>query len=103
MYFSGLSLLVILIVGVVAGWRRDAWLTWLLLGYWIVAGAIIALPSGNIGTFIRMRDMFVPFVLLLSALGGCVAFEQALKWFAPRPFVTMNGRPFENPAYDTTR
>jgi hypothetical protein len=66
-------------VGVAAGLRRDPWVTFLLAGYVCVGAVIISLPSGNIGTFIRMRDMVVPFVACLSALGACVVIERIAK------------------------
>lgn len=67
------------IVGVSAGLRRDSWLTMLLAGYCLVGAAIISLPSGNIGTFIRMRDMVVPFVFCLSGLGASSVVEQVAR------------------------
>lgn len=62
-------------VGVAAGWRRDALFTWVLLGNILLGGTAVALYNGNIGTLVRMRDMVVPIVVWLSALGGCVALE----------------------------
>jgi hypothetical protein len=60
------------VVGVTDGARRDTWATCVLCGYSIISAGVISMASGNIGTFIRMRDMVVPFVLCLSALGFCV-------------------------------
>jgi hypothetical protein len=57
-------------VGAVAGLRRDALVTCLLLGLCVVGSLAIALNSGNIGTLVRHRDMMVPFILWLSALGA---------------------------------
>lgn len=62
-------------VGIAAGLRRDTLLTWLLTGYCVLGAAIVSLPSGNIGTFIRVRDMIMPFVLCLSGLGAAVTTE----------------------------
>jgi hypothetical protein len=73
--------LVLAIFGIASGVRRDSWLTCLLVGYAVVGAGIISLPSGNIGTFIRMRGMIVPYVLCLSALGGCVVLDGARRWF----------------------
>ena len=57
------------LIGVAIGLRRDAWLTSILAAY-PVAGLIIIGPnSGNIGTLVRHRDMIVPFVLALAAVG----------------------------------
>lgn len=62
-------------LGVVAGFQRDRWLTWLLLGYLITQAALVAVTNGNVGTLVRMRDMFVPQVIWLGALGICVCLE----------------------------
>ena len=91
------------VVGIGAGLRRDAWVTFLLTGYCVTAAAVISLPSGNIGTFIRMRDMAVPFVLWLSALGGCVVVQQAVQWFGRGPSGVVDRHRFENPLHATAR
>jgi hypothetical protein len=57
------------IAGAAVGLRRDAWLTCILAGYALAGLAIIAPNSGNVGTLVRHRDMIVPFVLWLGALG----------------------------------
>lgn len=55
--------------GVLAGWRRDPLMTWLLLAT-VAAGVVVIAPnSGNIGTLVRHRDMVMPAVVLLSAAG----------------------------------
>jgi len=41
---------------------------------------IIALSSGNVGTLIRHRDMIVPFVIWLGALGAVVT---VCRWAGP--------------------
>jgi hypothetical protein len=56
-------------VGVVVGLRRDAWLTCILSAYPVAGMIVIAPNSGNIGTLVRHRDMIVPFVLSLAAIG----------------------------------
>lgn len=89
--------------GVWAGLRRDAWVTFLLVGYCVIAAAVISLPSGNIGTFIRMRDMVVPFVLWLSALGGCVVMQHVVQWLGPETSRQPSGRILENSAHATAR
>ncbi len=69
-------------IGAVAGWRRDATLTWIIIGYFIVAGAVVALFSGNIGTFVRFRDSVVTIIVWLSALGAAVSLEWAARRFS---------------------
>lgn len=68
-------------VGIVAGWRRDAALTSMLLGNILVGGVVVALFNGNVGTFVRFRDSVVTIIVWLSALGGCVAVEWAARRF----------------------
>ncbi len=89
--------------GVVAGLRRNPWLTWLLFGYIAIAGSIISLPSGNIGTFIRMRDMVVPFVLFLGALGFCAVAEAAVLYFRPRATAPADDALSHSSTYATAR
>lgn len=91
------------VIGIGAGLRRDALVTFLITGYSAVAAAVISLPSGNIGTFIRMRDMVVPFVLWLSALGACVVVQQAVQWLGSRPSPRPDGHINENPLHATAR
>jgi hypothetical protein len=64
------TLLVLSIVGVVAGGRRDPLLTCMFLGMIASAVVIIAPNSGNIGTAMRHRDMIAPFVAALAGIGG---------------------------------
>jgi len=68
-------------VGMIAGWRRDAIFTLVLLGNILIGTATIALFNGNVGTLSRLRDTVVPQVIWFSALGGCVALEWAAGHF----------------------
>jgi len=68
-------LLLLLPVGIVAGCRRDAALTAVLLGYLIPTSLILALTNGNVGTMVRLRGMIMIIVVWVSALGGCVVLE----------------------------
>lgn len=63
------GLVVFAVPGVVAGLRRDAVLTSVLLGLTLSAAGVIALNSGNVGTLVRIRDSIMPFVACLSGLG----------------------------------
>lgn len=56
--------------GVVAGLRRDALVTSMLVAHAAVAIVLVALTSGNIGTLIRHRSLALPYLLWLSALGA---------------------------------
>jgi len=70
------ALLIFSVPGFVAGLRRDALLTGLLFGTALVGAAAIALASGNVGTLIRHRDMIVPFVVWIGALGAIVTMNR---------------------------
>ena len=71
----GILALLLLVPGIREGLRRDAFLTWLWLGFAIAGGGVIALNSGNVGTVVRIRDSIVPFVVSLSALGAVSVFR----------------------------
>ncbi len=66
-------------IGVVAGLRRDPFVTCLLCGVTAAGALAIGLNSGNIGTLVRHRDTVVPFVVWLSALG---AVTTASNWMS---------------------
>jgi hypothetical protein len=57
--------------GVVCSLRRDSLVAGLLFGYAIIAALMIALTSGNVGTLIRHRGLALPYIVWLSAVGGC--------------------------------
>jgi hypothetical protein len=64
------ALVILAVVGLFAGLRRDLLVTCLLVGFSLVGAAAIGLNSGNIGSMVRHRDTVVPFVVWLSALGA---------------------------------
>jgi hypothetical protein len=57
-------------LGVWVGWRRQPALVGACAGYCLTAVAAIAPHGGNIGTAIRHRDMMVPFIVWLGAVGA---------------------------------
>lgn len=57
-------------IGFPVGLRKDPLITGMLVGYILVNSVIVALTSGNIGSLVRHRDMIVPYVAMLSALGA---------------------------------
>jgi hypothetical protein len=63
------ALVILAIPGAIAGFRRDPLVTWLLLAHVAAGIAVIAPNSGNVGTLVRHRDMVVPTLALLSAVG----------------------------------
>ena len=62
-------MLVLLVPGVRAGWKRDPLITSLLLGYALPIAAALALTNGNVGTLLRLRGLVTPYLVWLSALG----------------------------------
>ena len=71
------ALVVLALVGAVAGLGRDRLLTCLLAANIIVGVIVIAPNSGNVGTLIRHRDMVVPFVVWLSGMGLMATLKRA--------------------------
>lgn len=63
--------------GFVFGCRRDPLTASLLLAHALVAAIVIALTSGNIGTLVRHRDLALPFIAWLSAVGACELLSRA--------------------------
>lgn len=63
-------LVLLAVVGVVAGTRRDAAFAGVLAGLIVGAVIVIAPNSGNVGTLIRHRDMVAPFVSALAGMGA---------------------------------
>src|SRR5439155_2731684 len=61
--------------GVVAGWRRNPLVTALLVGAVVPTAVALALTSGNIGTMLRLRGVTVPYLAVLTAVGGCDVLE----------------------------
>lgn len=65
------AILLLLPIGVMAGWRVDPVLTAMLLAHGVTAAAMVALTGGNIGTLTRHRGLVFPYITWLSALGAC--------------------------------
>jgi hypothetical protein len=72
------ALVAMLPLGLVAGWRRDAATTAMLIGYLIPTSLILALTNGNVGTLVRLRGIVMVIVVWISALGLCEALERLL-------------------------
>ena len=72
------ALVLLLPIGIVAGWRRDPAITAVMIGYLIPTSLVLALTNGNIGTLVRLRGMVMVIVVWVSALGLCVALEYIL-------------------------
>ena len=72
------ALVIFAVPGAVAGLRRDALVTGLLAATTLMGVAAVAPSSGNIGTLIRHRDMIVPFLVWLGALGAAATVRSCL-------------------------
>ena len=68
-------------VGIVAGFRRHAGFTWMLIGNIAVGAVVVSVFNGNVGTLVRMRDSVVTIIVWLSALGGVTAVESMARRF----------------------
>jgi hypothetical protein len=58
-------------IGVFYSFQRDAVLTGLLIAHAGVVAAASALTDGNVGTLVRHRGLALPYLVWLSAMGGC--------------------------------
>jgi len=63
--------------GLVGALRRDALVASVLCGYALLAVAMIAMTSGNIGTLVRHRGLALPYLASLSAVGACDLIRRA--------------------------
>lgn len=72
------ALVAMLPIGIVAGWRRDAATTAVMIGYLLPTSAILALTNGNVGTLVRLRGIVMVIVVWISALGVCAVLERLL-------------------------
>ena len=57
-------------IGAWIGLRRDRCVTCLLVCHAMAASLMVAVTSGNVGTLVRHRDLALPFIVWLSALGA---------------------------------
>jgi hypothetical protein len=64
------------LVGLLPAWRRDPFLTALLVAAVLPTAAVVALTTGNVGTLVRLRGLVTPFLIWLAALGGTVALRR---------------------------
>ena len=64
--------------GVLAGFRRDPFLTAILSVHLVMAVLLVAMTSGNIGTLVRHRALALPYLVWFSGLG----LSMALAWLS---------------------
>ena len=64
-------LMALMPLGLVGAFRRDPLVSSILFGYGLLAAVTVAMTGGNIGTLVRHRGLALPFIVWLSAVGGC--------------------------------
>jgi hypothetical protein len=65
--------------GIAVGWKRDALLTAMLVGYVVPTAVVVALTTGNVGTLVRLRGLVSPYLLWVSVLGYCAMMNWLLR------------------------
>ncbi|MDP1571557.1 MAG: glycosyltransferase family 39 protein [Vicinamibacterales bacterium] len=70
------GLLFLLPIGLWEGWRRDPFLTAVLGVQLVVAVALVAVTSGNMGTLVRHRAIALPALVWFASLGLTVALAR---------------------------
>ena len=73
-------MMVLLPIGAVAGWRRDATVTACLIGFALPTAAAVAVTTGNVGTLLRLRGLVTPYLIWFAVLGALTVLE----WFLAR-------------------
>jgi len=63
------ALVALLPIGIVSGWRRDPFVTCMLVGYVIPTAAALALTNGNVGTLLRLRGTVTPYLIWPGVVG----------------------------------
>ncbi len=76
------ALVLVLPIGAVAGWRRDRFVTAVLLGYLVPTALALAFTNGNVGTLVRLRGMVVVIGVWVGAVGLCAALDRVIAWSA---------------------
>lgn len=78
-------LVLLLPIGLVRSFQRDAALTGLMFGTAAASIVAIALTSGNVGTLVRHRSLAVPYLLWLSLAGLCELLSRAPSFTKAEP------------------
>ncbi len=87
------TLVVLLPIGVAAGWRRDRLVTCMLVGFAVPTGVALALTNGNVGTLLRLRGLVVPYLVWTSVVGFCAVLNTPGQKGSMR-VIDENGRVF---------
>jgi hypothetical protein len=75
-------IVVLMPIGCVAGWTRDARTTALFAGFVLPTAAALAVTNGNVGTLLRLRGLVTPLMIWVAALGAFALAERMLAWRA---------------------
>jgi hypothetical protein len=67
------ALVLMLPIGIAAGFRRDRLMTCMLVGYVVPTAAALALTNGNVGTLLRLRGLVIPYLAWVGVAGFCAA------------------------------
>jgi len=86
-------LLLLLPFGVIAGLRRDALLTCVLLAHGTASALMVAASGGNVGTLVRHRGLALPYLVWLSGLGAVQVALYLLSRAPSRRVVALDSIP----------
>jgi hypothetical protein len=73
------GLVLLMPIGVAAAFRRDRFTAGVLAVHLVLAVALVALTSGNIGTLVRHRALAMPYLVWFSGLGFTVVLSWLLR------------------------
>ena len=71
-----LMMILLVPIGAVAGWRRDATITACLIGFALPTAAVLAVTTGNVGTLLRLRGLVTPYLVWFGVLGVLTVAER---------------------------
>jgi len=71
-------ILLLVPIGAVAAWRRDATITAMLLGFALPTAAVLAVTTGNVGTLLRLRGLVTPYLIWFAVFGALTICEWLL-------------------------
>ncbi len=74
--------LILLPIGLLVCWQRNATLTALLASHLAITSAALMFTNGNIGTLVRLRGLIWPYVLCIAA-AGALALRKASRADVP--------------------
>lgn len=87
------AMVVLAVAGLWVGFQRDPQLAAVLVVHLVVAVALVAMTSGNIGTLVRHRALALPYIVWFSGLGLSVLLARlaGARVFVPHPVGAQQG------------